>query len=113
MVNGTIGKLLSDRSSSHPVHFHDTRRGLDNDPVGRFNRTEKFAAATWPVYLYADMHFLTTIGITLAAIGAILIFILKRPLKTSDRLLVAILVCFVIKFSLDEASLITGNSVFI
>ncbi|HTD40159.1 MAG TPA: hypothetical protein VK671_06025, partial [Mucilaginibacter sp.] len=58
------------------------------------------------------MHFLTTIGITLAAIGAILIFILKRPLKTSDNLLVAILACFVIKFSLDEVSLITGNMLF-
>ena len=58
------------------------------------------------------MHFLTTIGITLATIGAILIFILKRPLKTSDKLLVAILACFVIKFSLDEASLITGNLLF-
>ena len=58
------------------------------------------------------MHFLTTIGITLAAIGAILIFILKRPLKTSDKLLVVILACFVIKFSLDEVSLITGNLLF-
>src|ERR1700743_2244214 len=54
------------------------------------------------------MHFLTTIGITLAAIGAILIFILKQPLKTSDRLLIAILVTFVVKFSFDEVSIITG-----
>ena len=59
------------------------------------------------------MHFLTTIGIILAMTGIILILVLKDPLKTSDKLLVAILVCFVIKFSLDEASLITGNSVFI
>ena len=59
------------------------------------------------------MHFLTTIGITLAAIGAILIFILKRPLKTSDKLLIAILVTFVVKFSFDEASLITGNNLYI
>lgn len=59
------------------------------------------------------MHFLISIGIILAVTGAILIYILKRPLKTSDKLLVTILVCFVVKFSLDEASLITGNSVFI
>lgn len=58
------------------------------------------------------MHFLTTIGIALAAIGAILIFILKRPLKTSDKLLIAILVTFVVKFSFDEASLITGNQLY-
>jgi AraC-like DNA-binding protein len=58
------------------------------------------------------MHFLTTIGITLAVIGAILMFILKQPLKTSDKLLVAILVCFVTKFSLDEATLITGNQLY-
>ena len=58
------------------------------------------------------MHFLTTIGIILAAMGTLLIFILKRPLKTSDKLLVAILACFVIKFSLDEVSLITGNMLF-
>ncbi len=58
------------------------------------------------------MHFLTTIGITLAVIGAILIFILKQPLKTSDKLLIAILVTFVVKFSFDEASLITGNPLF-
>ena len=55
------------------------------------------------------MHFLTTIGITLAAIGAILIFILKQPLKTSDKLLIAILVTFVVKFSFDEVSIITGD----
>jgi AraC-like DNA-binding protein len=55
------------------------------------------------------MHFLTTIGITLAAIGAILIFILKQPLKTSDKLLIAILLTFVVKFSFDEVSLITGK----
>jgi len=58
------------------------------------------------------MHFLTTIGITLAVIGAILIFILKQPLKTSDKLLIAILVTFVVKFGFDEASLITGNMLF-
>lgn len=58
------------------------------------------------------MQFLITIGITLAAIGGILIIILKQPLKTSDKLLVAILACFVIKFSLDEAFVITGNILF-
>jgi len=58
------------------------------------------------------MHFLTSIGIILAAIGAILIYILKKPLKTSDKLLIAILVTFVVKFSLDEASVITGNRLF-
>src|ERR1700740_2075132 len=59
-----------------------------------------------------NMHFLTTIGITLAVIGAILIFILKQPLKTSDKLLIAILATFVVKFSFDEGSLITGNPLF-
>jgi len=58
------------------------------------------------------MHFLTTIGIAQAIIGGILIYILKQPLKTSDKLLLAILTCFVIKFSLDEASSITGNPFF-
>ena len=58
------------------------------------------------------MHFLTTIGITLAAIGGILIYILKRPLKTSDKLLVAILATFVIKFSFDEVRLVTGNDLY-
>jgi AraC-like DNA-binding protein len=58
------------------------------------------------------MHFLTTIGIILATIGAILIFILKQPLKTSDKLLIAILATFVVKFSFDEASLITGSPLF-
>ena len=55
------------------------------------------------------MHFLTTIGITLAAIGGILIYILKKPLQTSDKLLIAILVTFVVKFSFDEVSIITGK----
>lgn len=55
------------------------------------------------------MHFLTTIGIIQAAIGAVLIYILKRPLKTSDKLIIAILVTFVVKFSFDELSIITGN----
>lgn len=59
------------------------------------------------------MHYLTTIGIVLALTGILLILVLKTPLKTSDKLLVAILTCFVIKFSLDETSLITGNSIFI
>jgi AraC-like DNA-binding protein len=58
------------------------------------------------------MHFLTTIGITQAAIGGILIYILKQPLKTSDKLLLAILACFVMKFALDEISLFTGNPLF-
>jgi len=58
------------------------------------------------------MHFLTTIGIVLALIGIVLILVLKSPLKTSDKLLVVILVCFVIKFSLDEMSLIAGNTLF-
>jgi len=58
------------------------------------------------------MHFLTTIGITQATIGGILIYILKQPLKTSDKLLLAILACFVMKFALDELSLITGNQFF-
>jgi AraC-like DNA-binding protein len=58
------------------------------------------------------MHFLTTIGITLAVIGAVLIVILKQPLKTSDKLLMAVLVTFVVKFSFDEVSLITGNPLF-
>ncbi len=58
------------------------------------------------------MHFLITIGITLAIIGGILIIILKRSLKTSDKLLIVILATFVVKFSFDEASLITGNSAY-
>jgi AraC-like DNA-binding protein len=58
------------------------------------------------------MHFLISIGIILAVTGAILIYILKRPLKTSDKLLIAILVTFVVKFSFDEVSVITGNRLF-
>jgi len=58
------------------------------------------------------MHFLTTIGIILAATGAVLIYILKRPLKTSDKLLIVILVTFVVKFSFDEVSLITENRLY-
>ncbi|HVV56342.1 MAG TPA: AraC family transcriptional regulator, partial [Mucilaginibacter sp.] len=41
-----------------------------------------------------------------------LIGILKTPLNTSDRLLIAILVTFVVKFSFDEVSLITGNRLY-
>jgi hypothetical protein len=55
------------------------------------------------------MHFLISIGIILAIIGIVLIGILKSPLKTSDKLLIAILATFVVKFSLDEVPLITGN----
>lgn len=58
------------------------------------------------------MHFLISIGIILAAIGIALIGILKWPLNTSDKLLIAILSTFVVKFSLDEASLITGNHLY-
>jgi len=58
------------------------------------------------------MQFLISIGIILAFIGMVLILVLKTPLKTSDKLLLAILACFVIKFSLDEVSLITGNPFF-
>ena len=58
------------------------------------------------------MHFLISIGIGQAIIGIVLILVLKAPLKTSDKLLVAILVCFVFKFSLDEATIITGNPFF-
>jgi hypothetical protein len=81
--------------------------------AARFNLTENLLPAVQPVsYLskhHYNMHFLTTIGITLATIGAILIFILKRPLKTSDKLLIAILVTFVVKFGFDEVFLITAN----
>ncbi len=38
-----------------------------------------------------------------------LILVLKSRLKTSDKLPVAILACFVIKFSLDEVSLISDS----
>jgi len=62
--------------------------------------------------LRQHMHFLTTIGIILAVTGIVLILVLKSPLKTSDKLLIAILVTFVVKFSFDEASLITGNRLF-
>jgi len=55
------------------------------------------------------MHFLISIGIILAIIGIVLIGILKSPLKTSDKLLIAILATFVVKFSFDEVALITGN----
>ncbi|GAA3993599.1 hypothetical protein GCM10022210_54490 [Mucilaginibacter dorajii] len=37
---------------------------------------------------------------------------LKWPLKTSDKLLIAILSTFVVKFSFDEVSLITGNHLY-
>jgi hypothetical protein len=49
------------------------------------------------------MHFLISIGIILAIIGIVLIGILKWPLKTSDKLLIAILSTFVVKFSFDDA----------
>lgn len=55
------------------------------------------------------MQFLIFIGIALAITGIALIGILKAPLNTSDRLLIAILASFVVKFSFDELSLITGN----
>jgi len=55
------------------------------------------------------MHFLISIGIILAITGVILIYILKRPLKTSDKLLIAILITFIVKFSFDEVSIITGT----
>ena len=58
------------------------------------------------------MHFLISIGIILAVIGIALIGILKWPLKTSDKLLITILATFVVKFSFDEVSLITGNPLF-
>jgi len=58
------------------------------------------------------MHFLISIGIVLAIIGIVLIGILKYPLKTSDKLLVAILSTFVVKSSFDEVSLITGNRLY-
>ncbi|TWJ03188.1 AraC-like DNA-binding protein [Mucilaginibacter frigoritolerans] len=58
------------------------------------------------------MHFLISIGIILAIIGIVLILMLKTPLKTSDKLLLVIFSCFVIKFSLDEVSIITGNTLF-
>ncbi len=58
------------------------------------------------------MHFLISIGIILAIIGVVLTGILKWPLKTSDKLLIAILVTFVVKFSFDEVSLITGNHLY-
>jgi AraC-like DNA-binding protein len=55
------------------------------------------------------MHYLILIGIILAAIGIVLIWRLKDPLKLSDKLLIAILAAFVVKFLLDEVTLITGN----
>jgi AraC-like DNA-binding protein len=55
------------------------------------------------------MHYLISIGVILAIIGGVLIISLKDPLKTSDKLLLAILGAFVIKFLLDEVSLITAN----
>jgi AraC-like DNA-binding protein len=58
------------------------------------------------------MHFLISIGIILAIIGIVLIGILKSPLKTSDKLLIAILATFVVKFSFDEVSVITGNRLY-
>ncbi len=58
------------------------------------------------------MHFLTSIGVILAVTGILLIVILKSPLKISDKLLIAILSCFVLKFLLDEWQLLTGSQVF-
>lgn len=58
------------------------------------------------------MHYLISIGIILAITGAVLIYILKRPLKTSDKLLIAILITFVIKFSFDEVSVITSEFIY-
>ncbi|WP_144916118.1 hypothetical protein [Mucilaginibacter frigoritolerans] len=50
------------------------------------------------------MHFLISIEIIPAIISIVLILVLKTPLKTSDKLLLAILACFAIKFSRDEVS---------
>ena len=58
------------------------------------------------------MHFLISIGIILAIIGILLMSVLKWPLKTSDKLLIAILVTFVVKFSFDEVSLITADHLY-
>ncbi len=55
------------------------------------------------------MQFLIFIGIALAITGIALIGILKAPLNTSDKLLIAILVSFIVKFSFDEISLLTDN----
>jgi AraC-like DNA-binding protein len=55
------------------------------------------------------MHYLISIGIILALTGILLIFVLKKPLQLSDKLLMVILGTFVIKFLLDDASLLTGN----
>jgi AraC-like DNA-binding protein len=54
------------------------------------------------------MQYLIFTGTILAIIGILLIYFLKEPIKLSDRLLIVILGTFVIKFLLDEASLITG-----
>jgi AraC-like DNA-binding protein len=58
------------------------------------------------------MHFLISIGIILAIIGIALTGILKWPLKTSDKLLIAILATFVVKFSFDDVSIITANRLY-
>lgn len=55
------------------------------------------------------MQFLIFIGIALAFTGAALIITLKAPLNTSDKLLIAILASFIVKFSLDELSILTDN----
>ncbi len=55
------------------------------------------------------MQFLIFIGIALAITGIALIGILKAPLNTSDKLLIAILVSFIVKFSFDELSLLMDN----
>lgn len=55
------------------------------------------------------MHYLISIGVILAITGIVLIYWLKDPLRQSDKLLIAILSAFVVKFLLDEVDLITGN----
>ncbi len=57
------------------------------------------------------MHFLISIGILLAITGMLLIYLLKQPLKLSDRILIVILLCFMLKFTLDELMLISGYDV--
>jgi AraC-like DNA-binding protein len=58
------------------------------------------------------MHYLVSIGIILALTGCLLIYILKQPLKVSDRLLIAIPGTFVFKFLFDEIFLITENQLY-
>src|ERR1700744_6618110 len=58
------------------------------------------------------MQLLISIGIIQALIGIVLTAILKWPLKTSDKLLIAILSTFVVKFSLDEVFVIQGDRLY-